>query len=104
MLKPLPLLITLTTDEDLVQKLRRKLEEYKTRLEFQAPEVDSRLTYKRLALEELLDNGSLNTASMLNRCEAEDWFNEMAFEDALRVIDCYNRNDLELLRGGTGLR
>jgi len=103
-LKPFPMQIELTADADLAARLRRKLEEYNRRLAFQAPEVDPHATYKRWALQKLLKNGSLNVTEMRAACETLSWYSSSAFEDAIRVIDAYNANDLVSVHGGTGLR
>jgi len=102
--RPFPTQIVLTADAVLVAKLRRKLAEYDRRLAFKAPEIDPHATYKRWALKQLLERGCLHVDAMCAYCVSLGWFDTSAFEDAVRIIDAYNADDLSSVRGGTGLR
>ncbi len=102
--KPRQKKIRLAKDAEHVAKLRRKLEEYDRRLAGRAPDADPHATYKRLALKALLDNGILDAAALCADCGADDWFDGLAFEDAIFIIDAYNRGDLSNVHGGTGLK
>ncbi len=96
--------ITLTADPDLRAKLARKLAEYKTRMQYRAPETDPHQWYKLRVLGRLLEKGSVNVTETEAEFRRYDWFDEDTFRDAVSIVDAYNRNDTARLRGGTGLK
>ncbi len=96
--------ITLAADPDLRAKLARKLAEYKTRMQYRAPETDPHQTYKLRVLRCLLEQGSVNVAEIQAELQRFGWYDEYAFRDAVSIIDAYNSNDTSRLRGGTGLK
>ena len=58
--------VVLTTDEEIVAKLQRKLEEYEGRKDaFHAPETDQHAWAKRTVLKELLRDGEVSVESFL---------------------------------------
>jgi len=95
--------ISLTDDTEQQAKLRRKLAEYNSRLQFQAPEVDAHATYKQRVLAELLEQGSVDVCDLRSREQGNSWFHEGSFDDAVKIIAAYNANDLRKVRGGSGL-
>ncbi|MSU54681.1 MAG: hypothetical protein EXS48_02530 [Candidatus Staskawiczbacteria bacterium] len=104
-------------DPELVGKLRTKLEEYKVRLVekerkidiYKSPQQRKEITastrYKVAVLQEVIDNGSVDTQELSNRLAVEDGiFSLEDFENACSVIDSYCRGEAEKNRGGTGLK
>ena len=97
--------IVLTTDAELLEKLKRKSAEYWERTVYQAPEVDWHATYKAEILKELLGKGTVNVQEMMQKLKKRfSDFDIPAFNDAYTLISKYNSNDLEKVRGGTGLK
>lgn len=94
----------LTNDAELRTKLMRKLKEYETRLRYQAPEIDSHATYKRDILKHLLETGEVIAEALMAKAQKRDWFSESSFREALDIISAYNSDNVERLRGGTGLK
>ena len=95
--------IELTEDTEVLAKLRRKLEEYDTRLLNRSPEADPHATYKRDILKYLLETGGVITDELMSKAKTLVWFNEWAFKDALAIVNAYNSDNTGLLYGGTGL-
>ena len=95
--------ISLTDDIEQQAKLRRKLEEYDARLQFQAPEVDPHATYKQRVLAELLEDGSVDVCDLRSREQECSWYHAPSFDDAVNLIAAYNANDLRRVYGGSGL-
>lgn len=107
--------IEFPNDPEIVEKLRDKLEEYKSRLEseeeenkFQPPEISKPKTadirYKIAVLEKVLD-GSADTHSIARELQEQDggFFDKATFENACGVIESYSRSGGKEVKGGTGL-
>jgi hypothetical protein len=96
--------IELTSDVEVLEKLRRKQAEYKERYFFQAPEVYPLSTYKMTLLNELLEHGMIDVNERRERASKDDYYHAGSFDTAAKIIAAYNANELTMLRGGTGLR
>jgi Zn-dependent M16 (insulinase) family peptidase len=88
------------TDEELLAKLERKLEEYKARTD------DPDASYKIAVLETLLSGGLVD----FNTLEAElfsknkENFDSRKYYDAFMIIRSYVTGNLSKVHGGTGLK
>ncbi len=96
--------IQLTRDADLRTKLRRKRDEYATRLGHRAPETDPDSVYKMRILEALFERGFVEVPVLRERFAALSWHDDTAFNEAVAIIAAYNDNQLARLAGGTGLQ
>jgi hypothetical protein len=96
--------IVLTTDPDLKAKLKRKLAEYKTRMQYRAPETDPHGWYKLNVLARLLTEGMVNVPALQAEFRHHSWYDEYAFADAVSVINAYNSGNNSAVYGGTGLK
>lgn len=87
------------------QALRRKLDEYKERLdEFTAPEMQLDTIYKIAVLEPLLLDGVVDQDRVLESLkEKYGSVDEQTFRNAWRVINDYVETGGKSLVGGTGL-
>jgi len=96
--------LVLTANPDLRAKLERKLKEYFDRMMFRAPETDPHGWYKLRALECLLTKGELVVAELQAEVQRLSWYYEYYFLDAIAVVNAYNDDRLDAIRGGTGLK
>lgn len=99
--------IKFPTDPERQAQLRRKLEEYKSRLESrQFPESQSELGYRVTILETLLANQEVNTWNLSRELASKfkDDFDVRAFERSCAVIDDYCQTGGQHVCGGTGLK
>ena len=118
--EPAEIVINLPENKELVEKLTKKLAEYRERQEDierrrggGAPEQNEPLLakarglhYKTTVLERLLQGGAVSSEMLRSQMRQEDGeaFNEADFDNAVGVIDAY-ANDREFtLDGGTGLK
>ncbi len=98
-----PVLVVLTEDVTVRDKLRAKLEEYRGRVAHKTLAQDRRGAYKVLVLHALLSSGSLNVPSKREFLrDTEEGFQEELFNEVVRIIAHYNENNLLGLRDGTG--
>ena len=93
--------IVLTEDFEILEKLKRKLAEYKKR--DYTLEANSHEWLKRTILSDLLKNREVNAETFFTKHNVSSFSTRTVFEDALFIIDSYNRDDLSALYGGTGL-
>jgi hypothetical protein len=111
-LEPKSPLIELPKDLELLEKLRRKLQEYKQRLEtekaqspYQAPETFADTHYKIAVLGKLLSEGSVSTYDLSRELNERDgYFDANAFQNACSVIHDYATTGGQAVDGGTGLK
>lgn len=96
--------IVLTSDAELLTKLRNKLDEYAKRYAFQAPEVSPRATYKYALLSRLLEYGTLDVAAAEKEFSGKDWYHAGYFNAVVKIIRAYNSGDTSGVVGGTGLK
>jgi len=90
-------------DGELLAKLKRKLEEYRSR--FDNPKLVANARHKASVLEVLLEKGEVDTVSIKDRLSQEPWFNEDVYENAVWVINEYcSVGGRGRVSGGTGLR
>ena len=97
--------ITLPDCPILVSKLRTKLQEYKARNPFTAPEVDQDRFFKVEVLERLMTTGSV-TKEWYKTTFAdlpEDTYFTYYLDNALGIINAYYQQDFAAIQGGTGL-
>ena len=96
-------ILFLTSDTELLAKLRRKFEEYRKRCSYTAPEVDPHAHYKWQLLGQLLGTGRIDVEETRSRWAKCDWHHDPSFNDAIQVIEMYNSGNAAKVRGGTGL-
>ena len=109
---------TMRLNEQMLDVLRRKFNEYRTRLKvaeqedvaYMAPEVREAIDfdlrdalYKAYIVGRLI-GGQADREEIESRLKAQrPDFNTAQFDNAWKVIDAYNRNDLTRIRGGSGV-
>jgi hypothetical protein len=98
--------IDLPNDADLVARLRAKLEEYKGRDRYTAPEMNQDLFFKIKVLEHLLEAGNVTLDWCID--EFTQLIDHGVYQDhhlfnALTVVNAYCEEDLGSLRNSTGL-
>jgi len=88
------------TDEELLAKLERKLEEYKARTD------DADAVYKIAVLETLLSGGlvDFNTLEAELFSENKENFDSRKYYDAFMIIRSYVTGNSDKVHGGTGLK
>lgn len=95
--------ITLPDNKDLVNKLRRKLVEYQSRM--QKPGYSkSDAQHKVAVLEAVLEKGRVEAEELRTQLRKESWFDETDSERAVYVISDYCTTGGGRVSGGTGLR
>lgn len=97
----------LPEDEARKEKLRRKLEEYKGRLDgFRAPELQMDTICKIAVLGKILKDGEVNTWDLSRELSARygSSYDPYAFNVACDVVEDYIKIGGVNLRGGTGLK
>jgi hypothetical protein len=96
-------ILTLTTDPEQRAKLVRKLEEYKKRYMFRAPDADTDGFYKLTMLGELVENGIIDFEAKEQEFARHEWHRPHEFQSVVKIIKSYNSGDQSGIYGGTGL-
>lgn len=99
--------IILNENKQTQASLQNKLEEYYQRYGYMAPEVNPHAFFKLQLMNTLVTTGELDIERERTKLMAWTGFSAIeasTFDNAVGVIMCYNSGDLDMLRGGTGLR
>lgn len=97
--------ILLPTTPERVDQLQKKLEEYKSRVNDSARELNSQVDarHKAFVLERLLKEKKIVVSTLMEKIKRESWFNNEDLENALAVISDYCKTGGRNIAGGTGL-